>query len=210
MFTITNDKKTKDLFKKFYEEIRNIKYDVNYNEKIFDSGWYLDCSKSKCIQYILFNEVTNEKIIGNLLFILSNIDNIIDKSNFDYKMTDLYGILERYEIIKNIKKINGVRIYDFKKIYDVVSNNNFDVNINLNNKLLEVNSLEFEKHNIIGFNDFYEYIGTYFDLWGVNCFNLYFKNTQQENYVKPKPITKLQSVINQSKKDNYCNIEIRV
>ena len=210
MLTITNDKTTKELFKNFYEEMRNIKYDVNFNEKIFDSGRYLDCSKSKCIQYILINEITNEKIIGNLLFILSNIDNIIDKSNFDYEMTDLYSILERYEIIKNIKKINGIKVYDFKKIYDVVKNNNFDVNVSLNDKSLDINSLEFEKHNIIGFNDFYEYIGNYFNLYGVNCFNLYFKNTHGDKYIKPKPITKIQSVINKSKKDNFCNIQIRV
>ena len=187
--------------------MRNIKYDVKFNEKIFDSGRYLDNSKSKCIQYILINQKTNEKIIGNLLYILSNMDNVIDKSNFEYEMTDLYGILERYEIIKNIKKLNDVKIYDFKKIYDIVKNNNFDVNIILNDKSLDINSLDFKKHNIIGFNDFYEYIGNYFEIDGINCFNLYFKN---DRYLKPKPITKIQSVINKSKKDNYCNIQISV
>ena len=207
MLTINNDKSTKDLFTKLYEEMKNIKYDVNFNEKIFDSGRYLDCSKSKCIQYILINQKTNEKIIGNLLYILSNMDNIIDKSNFEYEMTDLYGVLERYEIIKNIKKLNDVKIYDFKKIYDIVKNNNFDVNIKLNDKSLDINSLDFEKHNIIGFNDFYEYIGNYFNINSINYFNLYFKT---ERYLKPKPITKIQSVINKSKKDNYCNIQISV
>jgi hypothetical protein len=207
MLTINNDKSTKDLFEKLYEEMRNIKYDVNFNDKIFDSGRYLDCSKSKCIQYILINQKTNEKIIGNLLYILSNMDNIIDKSNFEYEMTDLYGVLERYEIIKNIKKLNDVKIYDFKKIYDVVKNNNFDVNINLNDISLDINSLDFEKHNIIGFNDFYEYIGNYFNIDGINCFNLYFKT---DRYLKPKPVTKIQSVINKSKKYNYCNIQISV
>ena len=181
MLTINNDRVTKTLFQKLNEEMRNIKYDVKFNEKIFDSGRYLD--------------------------ILSNMDNVIDKSNFEYEMTDLYGILERYEIIKNIKKLNDVKIYDFKKIYDIVKNNNFDVNIILNDKSLDINSLDFKKHNIIGFNDFYEYIGNYFEIDGINCFNLYFKN---DRYLKPKPITKIQSVINKSKKDNYCNIQISV
>ena len=210
MLTINNTKNTKELYEKLYRELVKIKYDVNYNHKIFDAGRYLDCSESKCIQYILINEMTNKKIIGNLFYILSNIDNIIEKSYFDYEMNDLYGILERYQVIKNINKINGIKVYDFKKIYEVVKNNDIDVNIRLNGKSLDINSLDLEKHNIIGFNDFFEFIGNYFNLYGVNCFNLYFKTTDQDNYIKPKSATKIQGVINKSKKDNFCNIQISV
>lgn len=205
---MSNDLTTKNLFKKLDEEMKNIKYDVNYNDKLFDSGRYLDCSESKCIQYILINERTNEKIIGNLLFILSNIDNVLNKTDVDYEITELYGILERYKIIKNINKINGIKIYDIKKMYDVAKNNNFDVNISLNGKTLEINNLVFQNLNIEGVNDLYEYIGNYFNLCGVNCFNLYFKNTVE--YIKPKPITKIQNIINKSKKINFCNIQISV
>ena len=215
MLTTSNNKQINDLYQSFYEELKSIKYDVTYNVEIFDGGHHLDCSESKLIQYMLINETTNEKLFGNLLFILSHMDSIIDKSNFTYTMTELYGILERYKIIKNIKKINDIKVYDFKKIYDIVKNYNFDVNISFKDKSLDVHSLDihsldFESNNILGFNDFYKYIGNYFQLCGMNYFNLYFNNKDTDNYIKPKAVSKLQNIINKSKKDDFCNTQIKV
>ncbi len=218
MLTINNDKSTKDLFTKLYEEIAIIKSQVNYNPYFFPSANVDDEYSTHYYRYIMINKKNNRKLCGNLIWLIQKIDDIINYK-FDYDMYSLYGVIERFKIIKKIEKIEGLVIYDLFETYDNLLKFDMIRNIEMNNKIMTYNDLKLDK--ITDLYEFLGFVGNYFNQLGVNQFKIYYKlkngehprDLSDENYklaTNGKHSMKIQTAINKSKKDNYCNLSIVV
>lgn len=218
MLTISNDKTTKDLFKSLYQEIANIKVQVNFNTYFFPCGSSDDECDSNYYRYILINKNNNKKLCGNLIWLLQKIDAVIDY-NFEYDFYSLYGILERFKIITKMEKIDGVIIYDLFEAYGNLERFDMIKNIEMNGKVLTYNDLDMDK--IKDMYGFLYFVSKYFNQIGVNQFRLYYKlkdseRTNDLDYniyrlaTKGKHSMKIQTVINKSRKENYCNLPILV
>ena len=135
MLTISNDKATKDLFKKLYQEIANVKVQVSFNNHFFPCGTADDECDSEYYRYILINKKNNKKLCGNLIWLLQKIDAVIDY-NFEYDFGSLYGILERFKIITKMEKIDDVIVYDLFEAYENLERFDMIKNIEMNGKVL--------------------------------------------------------------------------
>ena len=92
-------------------------------------------------------------------------------------------------------------------------------NIEMNDKVLTYNDLNMDK--IKDLYGFLYFVSKYFNQIGVNQFRLYYKlkdseRTHDLDYniyrlaTKGKHSMKIQTVINKSRKENYCNLPILV
>lgn len=218
MLTITNDKATKELFKNLYQEIANIRTQVLFNTHFFPHSNGDDECDGYYYRYILINKNNNKKLCGNLIWLIQKMDDIIDY-NFEYDIYSLYGILERFKIINKLDKIDGVIVYDLFETYDNLTTFDMIKNIEMNGASLTYNDLKLDKINNL--YSFLSFVGMFFNQQGVNQFKLYYKLKDEErtfdlDYNKYKLATKgkhsikIQTAINKSKKDNYCNLPIVV
>lgn len=218
MLTINNDKITKELFKNLYQEIANIRTQVLFNTHFFPNSDADDEYDSYCYRYIMINKKNNRKLCGNLIWLIQKIDDIVDY-NFDYDIFSLYGILERFKIINKLDKIDGLVIYDLFEYYDNLLKFSMIKNIEMNGKIMTYNHLNL--NTITDLYSFLIFVGKYFNQMGVNQFKLYYKLKDNEkkfdlDYDKYKLATKgkhsikIQTAINKSKKENYCNLSIIV
>jgi hypothetical protein len=218
MLTINNDKATKELFKNLYQEIANIRTQVLFNRHFFPDGNADDECDSYYYRYILINKNNNKKLCGNLIWLIQKIDDVIDY-HFDYDIYSLYGILERFKIINKLDKIDGVIVYDLFETYDNLIKFDMIKSIEMNNKVMTYNDLNLDKINNL--YSFLSFVSKYFNQEGVNQFKLYYKLKKEEftfdlDYniyklaTKGKNSMRIQTAINKSKKDNYCNLSIMV
>jgi len=212
------------LFKNLYEEISLIRGQVNFNIYMFENGRYDDDCRSKYFRYIIINKNDKTKFIcGNLIYLICNIHKITD-CYFEYDIKTLYGIIERYKIIKEIINVNDVIIYDLNLIYNYRTNKRPKKKyclgividkIDFNNKSLIIKDIDFNKFKYE--NDFYKYIGTYFNVLGTNRHKLYYEVNDEDNIytrnttkIVSKNILFIQHAITKSKKENLNNIPILV
>ena len=127
--------------------------------------------------------------------------------------------MERFKIINKLDKIDGVIVYDLFETYDNLTKFDMIKNIEMNGKILTYNDLKLD--NINNLYSFLSFVGKFFNQQGVNQFKLYYKLKKEEftfdlDYniyklaTKGKHSIKIQTAINKSKKDNYCNLPIVV
>lgn len=213
----------KNLITELYQYLQKYKCRYDYDDLTYDGRTHINIITSYYgLEYCVSHKNTGRTYTGNMYYILSNIDRLFENDvehNFIYDTKSVYGMVERYAVIKQIVKIDDLIVYDLKQIFTDLINHQSKTVIELGGKKMELSNelIETFKHLYC----FKKFFCKYFNIINhrINCIyymycvcedNLDLQYINGTKYVKPKSHTHIKFMLKRCLKSKYNNQFIKI